>query len=71
MKVRAEKIKRGEPVGPAEPDPREEQEVGLVGLLKVVATILIFALLAGKFFTNSYTWNFDGDIKSLWPVRAT
>jgi hypothetical protein len=68
MKEREEKIKRGEPVGPAEPDPREEQEVGWTGLLKLVATIVIFTLLAGKFFTGSYVWNFDGDVKSLWPV---
>jgi hypothetical protein len=70
MKEREEKIKRGEKVGPAEPDPREETEVGAVGLLKFVVTLIVFALLAGKFFTGSYVWNFDGDIKSLWPVGS-
>lgn len=72
MKDREEKIKRGEPVGPAEPDPREETEVGVGGLLKFLVTLIIFALLAGKFFTGSYVWNYDGNlnIKNLWPVSV-
>jgi hypothetical protein len=71
QKEREEKIKRGEPVGPPEADPTEEQEVGLVGLLKLLATLLVFGLLAGKFFTGSYTWNYEANIKRFWPVRKT
>jgi hypothetical protein len=73
MKEREEKIKRGEKVGPAEPDPREETEVGVVGLLKFFLTLAIFALLAGKFFTGSYLWNYEPgnmDLSSYWPVSS-
>lgn len=70
---REEKLKRGEKVGPEEPDPTAEVEVGLLGLLKFfVYTILILAL-AGKFITGSYVWNYEDKLpalKSLIPVNT-
>jgi hypothetical protein len=71
MKERAEKLARGEEVGPAEPDPTEEQEVGCFGLLKFLAVLAIIVLLSGKFFTDSYTWNYQANIKKYWPTNQT
>jgi predicted heme/steroid binding protein len=65
MKERDEKIARGEKVGPAEKDPTAEEEVGLLGLLKFLLYLTIFAALAGKFFTGSYTWDYKMRLKSL------
>lgn len=56
QKERAEKLARGEEVGPEEPDPTEEPEVGLLGLLKFILYCAVFIILAGKFFTGSFLW---------------
>ncbi|KAF7978313.1 hypothetical protein HWV62_921 [Athelia sp. TMB] len=60
MKERDEKIARGEKVGPAERDPTEEVEIGLGGVLKFLLMLVIFVVLAGKFFTGSFLWEYDG-----------
>ena len=62
QKEREAKIAQGEKVGPPEPDPTAQHEVGLLGLLKFFLYLFLFAALAGKFVTGSYTW----DIKSKW-----
>jgi len=59
-KEREEKVARGEKVGPEEPDPTEEREVGVVGLLKFLLYLTIVVLLAGKFFTGHFLWEYDG-----------
>ncbi|KIP09845.1 hypothetical protein PHLGIDRAFT_102163 [Phlebiopsis gigantea 11061_1 CR5-6] len=56
---REEKLARGEEVGPEEPDPQEEPEVGCLGLLKFLVISLVVVVLAGKFFTGSYLWEQD------------
>lgn len=68
---REEKLRRGEPVGPEEPDPTEEPEVGCLGLLKFLFITFAVVVLAGKFFTGSYLWEQDvaGKIRALIPVR--
>ncbi|EJF63049.1 cytochrome b5 [Dichomitus squalens LYAD-421 SS1] len=53
---REEKLARGEEVGPEEPDPTEEVEVGCLGLLKFILYATLFIILAGKFFTGSFLW---------------
>ncbi|KAG5644916.1 hypothetical protein DXG03_007381 [Asterophora parasitica] len=71
QKEREAKIARGEKVGPPEPDPTAHIEVGVLGLLKFIVYLLIFAALAGKFFTGSYTWEYEGkwtQLKELWPI---
>ncbi|KAI0698871.1 cytochrome b5 [Cytidiella melzeri] len=50
------KLARGEEVGPEEPDPSAEREVGCVGLLQFIVVFLAIVVLAGKFFTGSYMW---------------
>lgn len=69
QKEREEKLARGEDAGPAEPDPTEEQEVGCVGLTKLLLVLLLLAALAGKFFTGSFTWEYGASLKQFWPVR--
>ncbi|KAK7471114.1 hypothetical protein VKT23_002529 [Stygiomarasmius scandens] len=59
-KIRDEKIARGEEVGPEEKDPTAQQEIGAFGLFKFFLCLIIFAALAGKFFTGSYTWDYQG-----------
>ncbi|EPQ59511.1 cytochrome b5 [Gloeophyllum trabeum ATCC 11539] len=59
-KEREEKLARGEKVGPEERDPTAEQEVGCLGLLKFTAYLVIFLMLAGKFFTDSFLWEYEG-----------
>ncbi|KAI5985355.1 hypothetical protein EDD15DRAFT_2476501 [Pisolithus albus] len=42
---------------------REEKlsrEVGLLGLLKFIVYLLLIIVLAGKFFTGSFLWEYDG-----------
>lgn len=58
-KEREEKIKRGEKVGPEEPDPTAEPEIGCLGLLKFLVIALVTITLAGKFFTGSYLWELE------------
>ena len=59
QKEREEKIKRGEKVGPEEPDPTAEPEIGCLGLLKFLVISLVVIVFAGKFFTGSYLWEMD------------
>lgn len=71
MKERDEKITRGEKVGPVERDPTAQEEVGLLGLLKFLVYLLLFAALAGKFLTGSFTWEYESrwtQLKTYWPV---
>ena len=42
-----------------------------MGLLKFLVYTVIFFFLAGKFFTNSFTWGYEGkwtNIKTFFPV---
>ncbi|KAH0839597.1 cytochrome b5 [Lanmaoa asiatica] len=69
-KEREEKLARGEEVGPEERDPTAEEEVGLLGLLKFIVYLLLIISLAGKFFTGSFLWEYDGKwarLKTYWP----
>ena len=67
--MREEKIDRGEEVGPEEPDPTAEPEVGCIGLLKFLVISLVVIVLAGKFFTGSYLWEQQlPDLSGLLPV---
>ena len=62
---------KGEEVGPEEPDPTAQEEVGLLGLLKFIVYCLIFLALAGKFFTGSFLFDYENklpSLKKLWPV---
>ena len=73
MKERDEKIARGEKAGPAESDPTEEVEIGLGGVLKFLLMLVIFVVLAGKFFTGSFLWEYDGkwvQLKTYIPVST-
>ncbi|KAI0034435.1 cytochrome b5-like heme/steroid binding domain-containing protein [Vararia minispora EC-137] len=69
-KEREEKLARGEEVGPEEPDPTHEPEVGVAGLLKFIVYLLLFVLLTGKFVTGDFFWGYDGKwvhLKTYWP----
>jgi len=71
MKERDEMIAKGLKVGPKEKDPTEEVEVGLLGLLKFILYLLIFGVLAGKFFTGSFLWEYEGkwtNLRTYMPV---
>ncbi|KAL1665622.1 cytochrome b5-like heme/steroid binding domain-containing protein [Schizophyllum commune] len=59
-KERDAKIARGEKVGPEEPDPTVPKEIGVLGLLRGLVYALLLFLLAGKFFTGSFVWGYDG-----------
>ncbi|KAI0786443.1 cytochrome b5-like heme/steroid binding domain-containing protein [Abortiporus biennis] len=70
QKEREEKLARGEDVGPEEPDPTEEPEVGCLGLLKFILYFVIFVILAGKFFTGSFLWEHElPNFKQLIPTN--
>ncbi len=70
-KEREEKLARGEKVGPEEPDPTAEVEVGCMGLLKFILYATLFLLLAGKFFTGSFLWEMEvPDLRQFIPVRS-
>ncbi|KAF9468854.1 cytochrome b5-like heme/steroid binding domain-containing protein [Collybia nuda] len=72
QKEREAKIARGEKVGPPERDPTAQVEVGLLGLMKFLIYMLIFAALAGKFITGSYTWEYESkwtQLKTYWPTN--
>ncbi|KII95988.1 hypothetical protein PLICRDRAFT_34941 [Plicaturopsis crispa FD-325 SS-3] len=65
------KLAKGEKVGPPEKDPTAEEEVGVLGLLKFILYLVLFAALAGKFFTGSFTWEYEGkwtQLKTFWPT---
>ncbi|KAI0052562.1 cytochrome b5 [Auriscalpium vulgare] len=69
-KEREAKLAKGEDVGPEEPDPTAEHEVGLTGLLKFFVYVFIFILLSGKFITGDFLWGYEGrwaQVKSYWP----
>jgi len=71
-KERDAKLARGEKVGPEERDPTAQEEVGILGLLKFLVYVLIIIALAGKFFTGSFTWEYDGKwtrLKTYWPTN--
>ena len=71
-KEREEKLARGEEVGPEEPDPTAEVEVGCLGLLKFLLYSAIFIVLAGKFITGSYLWEFEPpNLRQYMPVRLS
>lgn len=57
---RAQRIARGEQVGPEESDPTAEVEIGLWGLVKFLLTTIVILMLTGKFVTGSYLWEYDG-----------
>lgn len=68
---REERIARGEKVGPLEPDPTAQKEVGLLGLLKLILYMTIIAAIAGKFITGSFTWEYHSKwllLKTYWPT---
>ncbi|OJA07770.1 hypothetical protein AZE42_02987 [Rhizopogon vesiculosus] len=70
---REEKLAKGEKVGPEEEDPTAEQEVGLLGLLKFIVYLLLAVLIAGKFFTGSFLWEYEGKwarLKTYWPESS-
>lgn len=70
QKERAARLAQGDEVGPEEPDPTAEPEVGCLGLLKLVLYVLVFALLAGKFITGSFLWEHElPNFKKWIPVR--
>jgi hypothetical protein len=71
---REARIARGENVGPAERDPTAQQEVSLLGFLKFLIYLLLFTVLAGKFFTGSFTWEYRSkwtQLKTYWPVSLS
>jgi hypothetical protein len=71
-KEREEKMARGEEVGPEEPDPTAEREIGVWGVVKGLIILVVAILLAGKFFTDSYLWEYQGKwvkLKTYLPVR--
>ena len=58
-------------MGPLEPDPTEEVEVGCLGLLKFFLYATVFVVLAGKFFTGSYLWELEPpNLRQFIPVRS-
>ncbi|KIL68188.1 hypothetical protein M378DRAFT_8868 [Amanita muscaria Koide BX008] len=68
---REERIARGEKVGPLEPDPTAQKEVGLLGLLKLILYMTIIVAIAGKFITGSFTWEYHSKwllLKTYWPT---
>jgi len=70
---RDEGLAKGEEVGPEEPDPTAEVEVGLWGLVKFLLSTIVIILLTGKFVTGSYIWEYDGkwvQATTYFPVRS-
>ncbi len=52
-------------VGPEEPDEEEEIEIGCLGLLKFLLYATIFILLASKFVTGDWLWEYRGKWTNL------
>ena len=70
---RDEQLARGEEVGPEEPDPNAEVEIGLWDLVKFLLCTIVVIVLAGKFVTGSYLWEYDGkwvQAKTYFLVRS-
>jgi len=65
MKERDERLAKGLEVGPKEKDPTGEEEVGLLGLLKFIVYLLIIVVLAGRFVTGSFLWEYEGKWTNL------
>jgi hypothetical protein len=68
---REAKIARGENVGPLEPDPDAVHDLGVLSLLKLIVYFLIIFLLAGKFFTGDWLWEYRSkwmELKSYLPA---
>ncbi len=64
------RLARGEEVGPEEPDPNEDPEVGCLGLMKFIVISLVVIILAGKFFTGSFLWEQElPNLRHFIPVR--
>lgn len=59
-KERQEKLARGEAVGPEESDDEEEREIGCLGLLKFLASVVVILLLGSKFITGDWLWEYRG-----------
>ncbi|CAL1702081.1 unnamed protein product [Somion occarium] len=69
-KEREDKVAKGEKVGPEEPDPTDEPEVGCLGLLKFLIMAAVVIILAGKFFTGSFLWEMDlPDLRQFIPTN--
>ena len=71
---RDERLARGEDVGPEEPDPTAEVEIGLWGVVKFLLSMIVVVMLTGKFVTGSYLWEYDGkwiQAKTYFPVSNT
>jgi len=72
-KERAEKLARGEEVGPEERDPDEVREIGCGDLLKFLVFCIIAAVLASKFVTDTWTWGYEGkwtNIHTYMPSKS-
>ncbi|THH21048.1 hypothetical protein EW146_g425 [Bondarzewia mesenterica] len=71
-KERDEKLARGEEVGPEEPDPTAEREIGVLDLLKFLVYVLLFITLSGKFIAGDFLWGYEGkwtNLKTYWPTN--
>lgn len=64
-------IARGDPNPPrAERDPTAQREIGLLGLLKFFACVVVAVLLAGKFVTGEWGWGLrQADVSRWWPSQ--
>lgn len=70
-RVRAEKIARGEEVGPEEPD---EDKLSLWDIIKTLLVIIGAIALTGQVVTGSLVWGARTritDVKSWWPSQKT
>jgi len=65
------KVARGEKVEPLGPDPTAVEEVGFISLLKFFLYAAILVLLAGKFFTGDFLWDYRGKWISLKAYMPT
>ena|ERR1700731_2155096 len=71
-KERAAKLARGEKAGPPERDPTAVYDVGVLDLIRVLAFTVLIVLLAGKFFTGDFLWEYRTrwtNLKRVWPVE--
>ncbi|KAI0260921.1 cytochrome b5 [Gloeopeniophorella convolvens] len=69
---RRAKLARGEPAPRAEPDPTAQREIGLLGLLRFLAMLVVVVLLASKFVAGDWLWGYEGkwsNLRTYWPVQ--